>query len=65
MAIDQYGETYHDLGKHPRAELLRRLDCQHADKMYHDTVNGTVKHIGYVIGGRWCAIYRVDDWTPS
>jgi len=34
--IDQYGRTYHNLGKHPRKELLGRLGYKKADKIYRD-----------------------------
>ena len=61
MAIDQYGETYHDLGRHPRATLLARLDRQHADKMYIDSIStGKSRHCGYIIAGRWLTLYKVE-----
>lgn len=59
MGIDQYGQTYHDLGKHPRKELLRRLGRTHGQKMYRDP-DGT--HTGYVIGGLWIELYVVAPW---
>jgi hypothetical protein len=34
MGIDQYGQTYHNLGKYPRKELLERLGYKNAKKMY-------------------------------
>lgn len=57
MAVDQYGETYHGL-ENPRADLLSRLDRQHADKMYIDTKTGT-RHAGYIIAGLWLSVYEV------
>lgn len=62
MAIDQRGTTYHDLGPHPRAELLRRLHRKSAHKMYVDRKSGGSKHIGYVIAGLWLRVYKVQDW---
>lgn len=62
MAIDQYGNTYHGL-KHPRKELLERLgysSSSSAHKMYVDKENGETVHIGYVIGGLWLTLYRVE-----
>ena len=59
MAIDQYNETYHELGKHPRKALLERLYRQHASKMYVDKKDGTIVHIGYIIGGLWLTLYEV------
>lgn len=59
MAIDQYGTTYHNLGRYPRAGLLERLCRKHAQKMYCDMADGTSKHIGYIIAGLWCRVYEV------
>ena len=59
MAIDQYGNTYHDLGKHPRSELMARLDARKAKKMYLDKADGSPLHMGWVIRGHWCTVYRV------
>jgi hypothetical protein len=59
MGIDQYGRAEHDLGPHPRAELLRRLDRKRAERMYVDTKHGA-RHIGWIIGGRWFTVYRVE-----
>ena len=56
MAIDQYGTTYHNLGLHPRSELLKRLYRKHASKMYV----GDGIHVGWVIGGLWLTVYRVE-----
>jgi len=61
MAVDQYGQTFHGL-EHPRKDLTERLGCQHVDKMFHDTQDGNVEHIGYVIGGHWCRVYTVTPW---
>lgn len=58
MAIDQYGHTIHDL-KHPRKDLMAYYNTQHADKMYVDTEDGLGKHIGYIVRGRWCTVYKV------
>lgn len=59
MAIDQYGQTYHHLGKHPRKELMERLGCQHVNKIYLDKKDGRTVHVGYVIGQHWCTLYEV------
>lgn len=60
MAIDQYGHTYHGL-THPRKDLMNRLYCKHAEKIYVDTGEG-VKHIGYVIAGLWLTLYEVKPY---
>ena len=59
MAIDQYGNTFHGL-KHPRKELMERIGCTHVQKMYQDKRDGSVVHVGYVIGGHWLTLYRVE-----
>jgi hypothetical protein len=60
MGIDQYGQIWHDLGPHPRAELMRRLGRSHVEKMYVDSESKGTLHIGYVIAGLWITLYRVD-----
>lgn len=57
MAVDQHKNIYRGL-VHPRKDLLKRLGRKHAVKMYRDGANGP-KHIGYVIGGLWLALYEV------
>ena len=62
MGRDQYGVTYDDLGKYPRAALLRRLHRKRAAKMYIDKREGPPKHVGYVIAGHWITLYQVEPW---
>ena len=57
MGIDQFGHTYHGL-KHPRKDLSKILSGR-ISKMYGDTKNGEVTHVGYVIGPLWITIYEV------
>ena len=64
MARDQHGVTWHDLGAHPRAELLKRLGRRHSDRMYQDTKSGA-KHVGYIIAGHWLTIYTVTPWERA
>jgi hypothetical protein len=61
MAIDQYGQTYHGL-EHPRKDLCKRLGRSHVDRMYQDKKDGSVVHVGYIIGGLWLTLYRVEPW---
>ena len=62
MAIDQNGDVHHDLGPHPRKELLERLEATKAEKMYVKKKDGTSVHIGYVIKGMWLTLYEVRAW---
>ena len=63
MGIDQYGGTYHDLGAHPRGELLRRLGRKGASKIYRDSkVTGEVRHVGYAVGRLWVELFTVSQW---
>ena len=64
IAFDQYGNNYH-IKKHPRKELLEQLDRQHAEKMYVDTIDGKVRHIGYVIGGLWLRVNPICSWKEA
>jgi hypothetical protein len=59
MGIDQYRQTYHALGSHPRKELLRRIGRKSARKMYVDKKDGSTSHCGYVIVGLWIILYKV------
>ena len=61
MATDQHGQTFHDLGKHPRKELMRRLFSSHCQRMFRDTKQGTVQ-TGYVIRGHWLTVFEVNPW---
>jgi hypothetical protein len=57
MGIDQHGQHYDDLGEHPRKELLERLSCKSAAKIYTDKLDGTSWHTGYIIKNLWITIY--------
>ncbi len=65
MAIDQYGQTYHGLGQHPRKELIERIGSGHVSKMYLDKKDGSVVHVGYVIGQHWLTLYEVKPFERS
>lgn len=60
MAVDQYGQTFHDLGPHPRKALLEKLNRKHSDRIYVDR-GGKRFHVGYVIAGLWLNVYEVSD----
>ncbi len=62
MAIDQYGQTCHDLGSHPRKALMKRLGRAGARKMYVDLTAGGSAHVGYIIAGLWLKLYIVGEW---
>jgi hypothetical protein len=62
MGIDQYGKTYHNLGKYPRKALLERLGYTTAQKMYRDKRDGSTAHCGYVIGRMWIELYKVEPF---
>lgn len=59
MAVDQYGQTEHDLGPHPRKALLERLGRKKASKMYVDVPGGKTMHVGWVVAGRWFTVFEV------
>lgn len=60
MAIDLYGNTFHNLGKYPRKALLERLGYKSAQKMYVTNKDGETIHTGYVIGGNWITLYKIE-----
>ena len=60
MAIDQYGDTEHALGKHPRRELMRRYGRKSARKMYVDTRDGETLHVGWIVAGHWFTVFNVE-----
>lgn len=62
IGIDQYGQHYDDLGKHPRTELLNRLGYKKAEKMYIDKKDGSSVHIGYIVGSLWITLYKMTAW---
>ena len=59
MAVDQYGQTYHALGPHPRKALLERLYAKKATRMFVDKKGGPPVHIGWIIRGHWLTVYEV------
>ena len=64
MAVDQYGQTFHGL-TNPRKELCERLGKSHVDKMYVDGKDGKMYHVGYVIGGLWLTLYKVEPYRKE
>lgn len=59
MAVDQFGQTYSNLGKHPRKELMVLSGASHAARMYMDKKDGRTVHVGWVIKGYWLRVYEV------
>lgn len=64
LGTDQYGH-YYTIKKHPRKELMEQLGSSHVDKIYVDTTDGKVRHIGYVIAGHWVRVFRVCQWKEA
>ena len=62
IGIDQYGYTYHNLGKHPRKALLERLGSKKAVKTYRDKKDGSIVHVGYVIRNLWIDLYKIEPF---
>jgi hypothetical protein len=60
MAIDQYGNTEHNLGTFPRKELCKRVGTKHVDKMYVDSKDGKSYWVGYIIGNHWFNLFSVE-----
>jgi len=64
IALDQYGSHY-KINKHPRKELMEMFCRSHVSKMYVDTKEGRVKHIGYIIAGHWLEVFKLTDAFAS
>lgn len=65
IGIDQYGQTYHNLGQHPRKELQNRLSVQHVEKMYQDKKDGSTVHCGYILSGLWITLYKIERYEKK
>lgn len=66
VAIDQYGQLERLLKpEHPRKQLLEKLGCTYATKMYCDQKQGPPKQRGYVVSGRWFTLYEIHSWEGS
>lgn len=65
IAISQYRDYVRLEGKYPRKELLEQLGYKSADKMYRDDKDGNAKHVGYVVGGVWYALYTLTEWVGA
>ena len=63
IAEDQYGNTIF-INKYPRKELMEHVGIKHANKMYAD-INDETYHIGYVIGGYWFAVFRLEPFKVN
>lgn len=61
-ARDQYGNTYLNLGPHPRKALMGLTGRKHVSKMYRDCKDGITVHCGYVISGRWFDVFTMEQW---
>lgn len=59
MAIDQFGNTLHNLGKYPRKALMEKNGVKSCKKMYCDTTSGESYHRGWVVSGHWYSVYEV------
>lgn len=63
MAMGSHGTTLHGIDeKCPRKDLLDRLSATHAGKVYVDTTNGDIRHVGYIVRGEWYRLYNVAPW---
>ena len=58
MAKDQFGNTYHDIGPHPRKGLMEVLGYRSAKRMFRDSTEGCVQ-VGWVVGPHWCTVFEV------
>jgi hypothetical protein len=63
LAIDQYGFKLLLPGIHPRKELIEKSGIPgKVFKIYVDSKEGEIKHIGYGIGSNWFTFYTCQEW---
>lgn len=63
MAIDQWGNTMHDLGPDPKAGLLSKLGKGKRAKarpIHQDKKDGSTVVVGWVIDYSWWHVYWVE-----
>jgi len=65
IAIGHLGTRHFLRGKHPRQELLDECDRKHAERIFVNRRDGTIEHVGYVVGGEWFSLYRLADWKKQ
>lgn len=61
-ARSNYGRSLILEGKHPRKELLDKLDGSRAEKIYRDKKDGRSVHVGYIVRGEWFTFYNLTPW---
>lgn len=58
IGINQYNEIFY-LKHYPRKDLIEYFNCKNIHKMFVDSIDNKIFHIGYVIKGNWINIYEV------
>ena len=54
LYVDQWGNKW--FAKTVK-ELCRNVGYSKARRMYHDKKDGSIRHVGYVVGPHWCTAY--------
>jgi hypothetical protein len=62
MGIDQYGQTFHDLGDNPRQAILDIFGGCIAQKMFRDKKDGSVVQTGWIVRDHWVELFNVTSW---
>ena len=53
IALGNLGTRISLKGEHPRKELMEALGAKHVDKLYLDTAEGEIEHVGYIVAKEW------------
>lgn len=65
VAFDQWGGVYHIGRNPPRKWLLEHFCRQHAGKIYIDLTTGKALHVGYVVAGHWCDVFKITPFRDE
>ena len=63
IALGHFGTRISLKGEHPRKELMEALGAKHVDKIYLDTAEGGIKHVGYIVAKEWFTLYNITEWV--
>ncbi len=63
LALGHLGTRISLKGEHPRKELMEALGAKHIGKIYVDTLEGGIKHVGYIVAREWFTLYNITEWV--
>lgn len=58
IAINQFNDIIPVDPKAPKRSLMEHFGRKRGARMYRDTKDGKVLHVGYVVAGHWCELFE-------